>query len=283
MAVDGHAAPRQPFHRTGPSSQAWPHLFLILFFAAGCARLMPRPIPLAEDERALVLSRYREYLQPLPLCSGIEADVNLQYQSILKDARIPGVLLAKSPASLKVMGLSPLGQPLLLFSLHNGRFTLIDVHGQKGFTGSISASKVKSLLPLEKLTETGLYALLTGGPAIPVEDQLVVSRLPEEGQGRYLLSWTGGRTAASRWSSISTPARWRPSDCLMPPVGFSWRSATVLKREERCGVPAALNISGSKVRGTVECSFEKVFPADSLAASEFALSVPEGFTMEEVR
>ncbi|MEJ2689338.1 MAG: hypothetical protein P8130_05190, partial [Deltaproteobacteria bacterium] len=166
--------------------------FPVLFLAAGCARLMPGPPPLTGDERALVLSRYREYIQRSPLCAGIEADVNLQYQSILKDARIPGVLLAKSPASLKVMGLSPLGQPLLLFTLHDDRFTFIDVHGQKGYSGNIKAQKVADLLPLEKLAETGLYALLTGAPAIPIEDRLEVSRLPMEGEGLYLLSWPQG-------------------------------------------------------------------------------------------
>ncbi|MEJ2690307.1 MAG: hypothetical protein P8130_10240, partial [Deltaproteobacteria bacterium] len=55
------------------------------------------------------------------------------------------------------------------------------------------------------------------------------------------------------------------------------------KREGKCKVPAAITISGSKVRGTVECTFERVFPADSLAEKEFTISVPDGFKMEEIR
>lgn len=282
MAVNG----RQEFCAFWGATTAFyrqlPQFFLVLFLAAGCARIAPGLVPLAEDERAQVLSRYSEYLNHLPHCAGIEADVRLRYQSIFKDASLPGVLLAKAPADIKVMGLGPLGQPLLIFSLHDGRFTLIDVQGQKGYFGRITASKVANLLPLDKLAASGLYALLTGAPAIPMKANLAVSRLPEQEQGRYLLTWpadqphkqivfnlTTGRVEAFRLLDAA--------DRILLEIRYS------PKGEERCGVPAAINISGSMVRGTVECTFERVFSADSLATSEFALSVPEGFSMEEVR
>lgn len=254
--------------------------FLILFFAVGCARLAPGPVPLVGDERALVLSRYQEYLQHLPSCSGIEADVGLQYQSILNDVRIPGVLLAAPPANLKVMGLGPLGQPQLLLSLHDGRFTLIDVQGQKGFTGSIKASRVEEMLPLENLVKIGLYGLLTGAPAVPLGDHVVVSHADEE-EGSYSLTWPAEVNGPQ---VVFNPTRSRVEAFRL--LDAKRRILLEIRyspeREKRCGVPEAINISGSKVRGTVACSFEKVFPADSLPAGEFALAVPKDFTVEEV-
>lgn len=255
---------------------------LIFLYAGGCARIVPGPTPLVGDERALVLSRYEKYLQRSSLCTGIEADVSLQYKSIFKDARIPGMLLAKSPASLKIMGLGPLDQPLLLFSLHDARFTLIDVQRQKAFAGSIRANKVAELLPLEQLVGVGLYALLIGRPAIPVEASVVVRRLSKGEQGRYLLTWPGkGRHMQVVFNVASgQPEAFRLLDA---PDRVSLEILYSQQREQRCGVPATVRISGSKVRGTVECSFEKIFPADSLAAKEFKLSVPDGFKVEEIR
>lgn len=254
----------------------------VLLLAAGCARLAPRPVPLAAGERAQVLSGYRAYLHHVPLCPGVEADVQLQYQSLFKDARIPGVLAAKAPASIKVMGLNPLGQPMLVFSVHGGRFTLIDVQGQKGYSGRITAGRVAKLLPLEDLAKAGLYDLLTGAPALPIESGLAVSRLRGVKRGFYLLTWPeawprkqivfnlgAGRVEAFRLLDAA--------DRILLEIHYSSR------REGRCGVPAAIDISGSKVRGSVECTFERVFPADSLAAGTFALTVPEGFSMEKVR
>lgn len=256
----------------------------ILFFVAGCARFGLGPVPLAEDEKDLVLSRYREHLQQLPLCPGIEADVNLQYRSLLKDVRISGVLLAKYPASLKFLGLSPLGQPLLLLSLHDGRFTFVDVHNKEGFTGSITASKATELLPVGKLVDEGLYALLTGGPGNSGDDPLVVGRLNNGGKGSYLLTWSGIGDDHRKQVVFDLITGEVEAFRLLDPAGkISLEIRYSQQREERCGVPAVVSISGNAVRGTLECAFEKVFAADSLSESDFQLAAPEGFTMEEVR
>lgn len=256
---------------------------LIMLLIAGCARMGHVSLPLAGTERSHVLERYREYLQRGPLCSGIEADIRLRYRSVLKDAGISGVLLAKRPASLKFLGLSPLGQPLLLLSLHDDRFVFVDVQGQKGYTGKLTARKVAELLPVEKLADEGLFVLLTGKPAIPLDEGLVVVSPAREGTGRYLLSWPAGdehRKQVVFDGAAGQVEAFRLLDAagqMLLEIGYSH------EREERCGVPNSLSISGSEVRGSVECAFEQVFRADSLPASDFELAVPESFTMEEVR
>jgi outer membrane lipoprotein-sorting protein len=131
--------------------------------AAGCAIAPPPPrAPIPTPGRqavALLTERTREFTDLRTL-----ADVSVQRGS--ERHRVRGVILAKAPASVRFEALSPLGPPLLVATIHEGRITAYDATTDEATTGPATAETAARLLNLPFEPED-LVGILSGRPVPP--------------------------------------------------------------------------------------------------------------------
>jgi outer membrane lipoprotein-sorting protein len=136
---------------------------LLAFVVTGCAIAPPPPRtaipPPARRATALLEERGREVSDLRTL-----ADVAVQRGS--ERYRVRGIILAKAPASVRFEALSPLGQPLLIATIHDGRITAYDLTTNEATTGPATAETAARLLSLPFEPED-LVGVLAGRPVPP--------------------------------------------------------------------------------------------------------------------
>lgn len=146
--------------------------------AAGCAIAPPPPraaIPPPERRVvALLAERARAFTDLRTL-----ADVSAQRGT--ERYRLRGVILAKAPASVRFEALSPMGQPLLVATVHDGRITAYDATTDEVTTGPATAEAAARLLNLPFDPED-LVGVLSGRPS-PPRDLREVEVLPADADG----------------------------------------------------------------------------------------------------
>lgn len=135
-----------------------------MLLAAGCATVAPSRQPIsAEAQKVLALLEERSHdfsnLRTL-------ADVSIQRGADRQQLR--AVVLAKPPASVRFEALSPLGQPLLLATINEGRLTAYDTTTNEAYVGRATTEAAARLLGLP-FEPDDLVAVLSGH-AIPPRD-----------------------------------------------------------------------------------------------------------------
>jgi outer membrane lipoprotein-sorting protein len=137
----------------------------VLAVLAGCVTLPPAPRePIAADAREVIArleARAREFVSLRTL-----AEVVVQQRGERHQLR--GVLLAKAPTSVRFEALSPMGSPLLVATVHEGRVTAYDATTNEGFVGPATADVTARLLHLPFEAED-LVRILSGHPTPPPE------------------------------------------------------------------------------------------------------------------
>jgi outer membrane lipoprotein-sorting protein len=138
-------------------------VLLAALVAAGCAIAPPPPraaIPPASRRAVeLLAARAREFTDLRTL-----ADVSVQRGG--DRYRVRGVILAKSPASVRFEALSPLGAPLMVATIHEGRITAYDATTDEVTTGPATAEAAARLLSLP-FEPDDLVGVLAGRPVPP--------------------------------------------------------------------------------------------------------------------
>lgn len=149
---------------------------LLLWLAAGCAVALPPPRETVRDDarRALdlVLARWQAFGDLRAL-----ADVTLEKGG--ERQRLTGVLLAKTPGSVRFEALSPFGQPFLFVTVHDGRFIAYDAARNEARTGSADAETTARLLSLPVNPED-LVGLLAARLAPPRDLRQAVLLPPDD-------------------------------------------------------------------------------------------------------
>jgi len=151
---------------------------LVVLLLAGCAIAPPTPrAPVSGDARAVVdrlTARWQEFHDLRGL-----ADVTLTRGSDRQ--RVNGVLLARSPASVRFEVLSPFGQPFLLVAMHDGRLTAYNAATNEARVGAATVESAADLisLPVEPEDLVGLLS----GRAVPPTDLRVAEMLPPDALG----------------------------------------------------------------------------------------------------
>jgi len=144
--------------------------------ATGCAIAPPPPRaaipPPGRRAVALLSERAREFTDLRTL-----ADVSVQRAS--ERHRMRGVILAKAPASVRFEALSPMGQPLLVATIHAGRITAYDATTDEATTGPATAEAAARLLNLPFEPED-LVGVLSGRPVPPRDLREAEVMAPDE-------------------------------------------------------------------------------------------------------
>jgi outer membrane lipoprotein-sorting protein len=173
-------------------------VLLAALVAAGCAIAPPLPrtsIP-PQGRRAveLLTQRWREFSDLRTL-----ADVSVQRAS--ERHRVRGVILAKAPASVRFEALSPMGQPLLVATIHDGRITAYDATTEEATVGPATAEAAARLLNLPFEAED-LVGILAGRP-VPPRDLREAEVLPADGDGPSV-NLVGAINSQRVWMDLET-------------------------------------------------------------------------------
>lgn len=151
---------------------------LLAALLAGCATLPPAPRePISAEAREIVArldARARAFVSLRTL-----ADIVIQQRGDRNHLR--GVLLAKAPMSVRFEALSPMGPPLLIATVHDGRITAYDATTNEGYRGPASAEVTGRFLHLP-FEGTDLVGILAGTPQPPA-DVRAASVLPADDVG----------------------------------------------------------------------------------------------------
>jgi outer membrane lipoprotein-sorting protein len=138
-------------------------LLVAALVATGCAIAPPPPRsaipPPAQRAAALLTERAREFTDLRTL-----ADISAQRGS--ERYRVRGVILAKTPGSVRFEALSPIGSPLLVATIHDGQITAYDATTDEVTTGPATAETAARLLNLPFEPEE-LVGILSGRPVPP--------------------------------------------------------------------------------------------------------------------
>ncbi len=155
---------------------------LLLLALAGCARALPPPrqaIP-ADAGRALALLAGRwQAFSDLRTLADLDVSRGGERQQLL------AVVLARAPASVRVEALSPLGQPLLLMTIHDGRLVAYDAAANEALVGPATADTTARLLGLP-FEPDDLVGVLAARP-VPPRDVRLAQVLPPDDDGPSLL------------------------------------------------------------------------------------------------
>jgi outer membrane lipoprotein-sorting protein len=166
--------------------------------AAGCAIAPPPPRaaipPPGRRAVALLTERARAFTDLRTL-----ADVAVQRGR--ERYRVHSVILAKAPASVRFEALSPMGQPLLVATIHDGQITAYDATTDEVTTGPATAEAAARLLNLPFEPED-LVGVLAGRPA-PPRDLREAEVLPADVDGPSI-NLVGAINTQRVWMDLET-------------------------------------------------------------------------------
>jgi len=126
---------------------------------------------------ALLTERWHEFSDLRTL-----ADLRLERGDEIQ--QMTGVLLARAPASVRFEALSPLGSPVLLVAIDDGRLTAYNAGTNEGLVGPADAETAGKLIGLP-LDPDDLVGVLAGRP-VPPKDIRAAEILPADDSGPSL-------------------------------------------------------------------------------------------------
>ena len=166
--------------------------------ATGCAIAPPPPraaiAPPSRRAVDLLEARWREFSDLRTL-----ADVTVQRGS--ERQRVRGVILAKSPSSVRFEALSPLGPPLMVATIHDGRITAYDATTGEATVGDATAEAAARLISLP-FEPTDLVGILAGRP-VPPRDLREAEVMPADADGPSL-NMVGAINVQRVWMDFET-------------------------------------------------------------------------------
>ncbi len=169
------------------SSRSLPAALALLL--AGCASLpAPPPESVAPEVQRLVDALDRRWRQFEDLRTRVEITLRRGDRT----QSLSGVLLLKSPDSLRLEALSPWGQPFLLVAANDDGFTLYQVTENRAWVGPASARATERWLGLA-LDPTDLVGILSGYVP-PMKELRTASLGPGNGLGPSLELRGAGKT-----------------------------------------------------------------------------------------
>jgi len=157
-------------------------LVLVVTLAAGCARpFAPPRQPIPDDARralTLLAQRWSEFAD-LRSLADLDVERGRDHQ------RLIAVVLAKAPASVRFEALSPLGQPFLMVTMHEGQLVAYNTSTNEAIVGPATPDTTAKLLSLP-FEPHDLVGVLAGRPA-PLADVRVAEVTPADADGPSLV------------------------------------------------------------------------------------------------
>ncbi len=246
-------------------------LVAIVLLAAGCTVAVPPPreTPTDEAQRAVALlaARWHEFSDLRAL-----ADVRMAHGNDRQ--QFTGALLLKAPASIRFEALSPLGQPLLLATVHEGQITTYNVAEHAAVVGPATSETAARLLHLAVEPEELVGVL--AGRAVPPKDLRVATILPADGQGPSL-EMIGALHRQRVWMDFSTGVV-RQIQVIGGRV-----DALVTYHRAADGALTGFDLSAGQENVTGSVRYRDVVVGGGVDPERFRLTIPQGASIERLR
>ena len=239
--------------------------------AAGCAIAPPPPraaIPAQSRQVVeLLTARAREFVDMRTL-----ADVAVQRTG--DRYRVRGVILAKAPSSVRFEALSPLGPPLMVATIHDGKITAYDATTDEVTTGPATAEAAARLLSLPFEPED-LVGVLSGRP-VPPKDLREAEIMPPDGNG----------PSVQLVGSINTQRVWMDFDTGVVrqlQISGGRGDAVIMFRREPDGTMSGFDLTAGMglVRSTVR--YERPAFGAGIETERFVFTPPKGAKTRTIR
>ena len=240
----------------------------MLVLCGACATVPPHR-PVADDARralALLDARWQEFTDFRTL-----ADIVLTRDR--ETLRFTGVLLVKGPDSVRFEALSPLGQPLRLVTVHEGRLTAYDVTKNEALVGPATPDTIVRVLWLP-LDADALVAVLAGH-AVPPKDLRIAELVPDDRLGPSLTLVDADRRQRV-WMDFETGAvRLLEIDGGPFPVTITFR------RDGKALSGFDLRSEPADVAGSV--TYRNLVVGGGIEPERFTLALPKGAKTQSIR
>lgn len=254
---------------------------------AGCAATRPAMQPLAADEEQRVREQAASLLMPVDACgSCLDVEARVVVQSLWQSGTVQGYLLARAPGTFKFVGLSPIGQPLLLLTTDGAWFRFISVPEAVAYEGATTAAAFRKYAPSSLDPRASFYWLIGRLP----RDSRIIGVNRDEAGGGYWLTLANG--AAGRHRVLFDPAQGAitqavllgPNDEPLLEVRYeAHQEVTALGGTAGCRLPGRVVISGRGHNGAVlTAHFSNWLLGTTCNDADFAVTVPPGFATERV-
>jgi outer membrane lipoprotein-sorting protein len=257
--------------RSSPGAAVVGLLALVLSVVAGCATLPPAPRQKIESDATELMqrleTRWREF-------ASLRTLADLVVQQSGERHQVRGVLLAKAPTSARFEALSPMGQPLLLATVHDGRITTYDATTNEAYVGDATAEVTARFLHLP-IEPDDLVGILAGRPTGPL-DVRAANVLPADDVGPSI-EMVGAVNRRRIWFD--------PATAIVRQVELAGGRAEARVRYERA---ASGEVSGFTLTTNPPLLSATVRYQDPrfdapLASDAFALTIPKGAKIQQIR
>lgn len=260
------------------------------FFIAlsGCAaRQLDLPVLAAEEERQ-VREAAAGLLVPADACGNcLDVEVRVVVQSLWQSGTVEGYLLARAPGAFKFVGLSPLGQPLLMLATNGTEFRFVSVAEATVYEGDTSAAAFRKHAPAGLDPRKTFFWLLG---RLPRDSRILNVTRAENGVG-YWLTLSAAQDGM-RHRVFFDPAQGVISRAvLLDPQGrplldvryAAYQPVAALGGRAGCRLPGLVTINSSQQNGAeLTVHFSSWLLGTTCTDADFDVPVPPGFATERV-
>jgi len=129
-------------------------------FVHGCSTL-PARMPLSEQESLKVRQSFKEMAAMQGQCSSsVDADVTVTLNSRFYSGTMSGYLQAMAPASLKIIGVNPFGQPLVVLISDGERFSYSLLNESLSYNGKVDSAAFRRYSPTGFAPDNSFYLMI---------------------------------------------------------------------------------------------------------------------------
>ncbi len=273
-----------------PLKKWWALLFVVCLLSSlsACATLPPsRSVPDIDQNR--VAREFRATVERQADCSCcLDAQVRVKVKSWLQNGTLDGFLQAKEPSFFKFVGLTPLGQPLLILTSDGTSFRYIVVPEKKGYEGSVDAEKFIKNAP-KGFRADQAFSLFSGRMPQKAFEILDVRR-DAEGIG-YWLELAFARENVRHHVQYLEDAFLIRRHIILGDTGdmvidllYQEYQPVSGNIEQDCRLPGRLTIRSKKHNGaSMEAVFSDWLSDANFTAADFEVKLPPGFIREVIK
>ena len=200
------------------------------------------------------------------------ADVTLKRGS--ERQRLSGVLLDRSPASVRFEVLSPFGQPFLLVAMHDGRITAYNTATNEARIGTATVESAADLISLP-VEPTELVGLLCGRP-VPPSDLRVAELLPPDALGPSI-NLVGRYNRQRVWLDLESALARQVT------ITGGRAEATVTFRRADDGALTGMDLTAANDYVTGAVQYRSLALNGGVDAERFALTLPKDAKIQSIR
>lgn len=158
--------------------------FFLWAALAGCAGL-PVRLPLSASDNHLVRESFKEMVSRQQQCkSSVDAEMTVTLVSRFYSGTMSGYLQAKAPSSVKIVGINPLGQPLVVLVSDAVHFNYAVLNESRNYSGDVNSAAFRRYAPPGFDPGSSFYTLT--GKLPPGEVRILAASRDQKSQGYWV-------------------------------------------------------------------------------------------------